>query len=141
MAAIIKVRGIDALAKTFSDLNDFDEWATPPMERATEALYNRVRTYPTQTATKTGYVRTFTLQRSIDWSVESSSNGVTGRVFSTGANQGKGYYEGFVKVEGQGKGFQADIHKGTWNTDVQDLTAEEENIMDEFSKAAADVLR
>ena len=137
MTQRIRIEGDKQLLDTFADINDFDDWATPPMERATEQLYKRVRTYPAQTATKTGYVRTFTLQRSIDWSVESTRNGVIGQVFSWGANQGYGDYEHRVKVAG----FQADIHKGTWDTDKQDLDAEEGNFMNELSKAAAAVLR
>lgn len=130
----ITIKGDDQLFRTFKDINDFDDWATPPMKRATEKLYNRVKTYP---APKPSYQRTYTLQRSIDWRVDSSTNGVTGHVFSAGANQGYGDYEGFVKVAG----FQAEVHQGHWSTDVQDLEAEEPNFMEEMSKAAAERLR
>lgn len=132
----ITITGDKQLLDTFDSINDFDAWATPPMTRATRKLFERVKTYPPNRP-GSRYQRTFTLQRSIDWNVESTRNGVTGHVYSSGANQGYGDYEAFVKVEG----FQAEIHQGFWPTDVDDLLAEEPNIMDELSKAAAEVLR
>ena len=134
MTQRIQIRGDNQLLQTFADINAFDAWATPPMERATKKLYERVRTYP---APKPSYQRTFTLQRSIDWSVDSSPNGVTAHVFSHGANQGYGDYEWRVKVDG----LQEWMHVDHWQTDKQDLEAEEPNFMNELSKATAEVLR
>lgn len=135
MTQRIRIQGDTQLLQTFADINDFDDWATPPMKRVTEQLYNRVKTNHHRPGSS--YVPAFTLERSIDWSVDSSPNGVTGHVFSYGANQGYGDYEGFVKVDG----FQAEIHKGQWPTDKDDLNAEEGNFMSEISKAAAEALR
>jgi hypothetical protein len=135
MPVKITVTGDEKIQSVFTDINDFDKWATPPITKATERLYKRVKTYPPDRGGK--YKRTFTLQRSIDWNVTSAPTGVIGHVYSSGANQGRGDYESFVKVDGA----QAEIHVGYWDTDKDDLDNEEPYIMEEISKAAAELLR
>lgn len=136
MTQRIRIQGDEQLLQTFADINDFDDWATPPMKRATEKGWEIVKRYAPARA-GSSYVRTKTLERSIDRNVTSSPNGVTAFIFSSGANQGYGDYESFVKVDG----FQAEIHNGYWSTDKDDLEEMEPIFMDEISKAAAEVLR
>lgn len=136
MSQRIQIQGDDQLLKTLADINDFDAWATPPMRRGAEAGFVIVKRYAPERA-GSSYVRTKTLERSIDRNVTSTPNGVTAHIFSSGANQGHGDYEGFVKVDG----FQADIHQGHWPSDKDDLDEMEPIFMEEISKAAAEVLR
>lgn len=132
----ITIRGDEQLLRAFDNINDFDEWATPPMRKGGEALLAIVRRYAPERS-GSSYVRTGTYGRSVDLDVDSSPSGVTVHVFSYGANQGRGDYEDVLKVEG----FQAEIHQGRWPTDKDDLAESEPVFMDEMEKAAAELLR
>ena len=116
------------LSKTLHDLQDFQRWATPPMEEGIDTLHQRVQKYPPPKPT---YIRTHTLQRSIARMVERSQSGIIGRVYSTGANQGRGFYEHFVKV----RETQAYMHVGWWPTTEDDLNAEKANLERLFKEA------
>ena len=88
MGQKITIKGETQILQTLVDINAFDDWATPPMKRGGEQLYNRVKTNHHRTGSS--YIPTYTLERSIDWDIVSSKNGVVVRVFSSGANQGFG---------------------------------------------------
>jgi hypothetical protein len=134
MSLAIQIKGLDALEKKLANLEDFAKWARPPMEESIDGLHERVQKYPPPKPT---YIRTFTLQRSIVKEIEVNGRTVKGRVYSTGANQGRGQYEQFVKV----RETQAWMHVGHWPTTAADLTAEQKTIEGHFQDAIDKVLK
>ena len=126
--ASITITGDKRLLAKLRSLNEFQRWARQPMEESIDALHQRVKTYPPPKPT---YQRTYTLQTSIAKEITPQPNGLQGRVFSTGANQGYGPYEHFVKV----REFQAEVHQGWWPTTEDDLQAERGNIESNFQSA------
>ena len=131
--ASITITGDDELLAILKSLNEFQRWARQPLEESIDALFGRVKTYPPPKPT---YQRTYTLQTSIAKEIIAQPNGLQGRVFSTGANQGHGQYEQYVKV----REFQAEVHQGWWPTTEDDLEAERGTFESNFQAAAEKVL-
>ena len=125
----MKINGLEQLKGKLDRIEDFQRWANEPMVESIDALHERVQEYPPERPNST-YIRTRTLWASIKKEVKRAVNGIIGRVFSTGANQGWGDYEHYVKVEES----QAQIHQGFWPTTNDDLAAEQENITAIFKR-------
>lgn len=112
----IKIRGLDKIIAKSTRLNDFQRWASDPMEETSKLLQKRAKIYPSPLSNQK-YRRTFKLRDSMKaLPITTISNGVRGGVTSIGAvNRGR-RYEKWVKVFR----FQARIHHNRWGTEVSD---------------------
>lgn len=122
--ATIRIEGVDRLMRKLDDLQQVHDILRPPMQRSVMILQAALAKYPTQ---KQGspYIRTGTLGRSWTTRVRTEGGRLVGRVGT------KTIYAPFVQSEM----FQANIHRGRWQTDVQILERNRNRILRQFESA------
>jgi hypothetical protein len=114
----VKLTGFEKINKKLERIYNIKTDIREPANDAADLIYGVAQRYPPKRA-GSKYVRTMTLQRSWIKRVEPTANGVRIIAKSTGANQGFGNYEHYVKSATR----QAKIHEGFWPT-VKDDAAE-----------------
>lgn len=122
--ASIKIKGVDKLRRKFDSLQQIHDILRPPMQRSVMIVQNALAKYPAQRS-GSSYVRTGTLGREWTTRVRPEGGKLVGRVGT------KVIYAPFV----QSSQFQAAIHKGRWQTDVQVLEANRDRILRQFESA------
>ena len=126
-------RGFPKIEKTLRDIDNFQKWATPAVEKGVDAMEKIAKVYAPEVA-GSKYERTGDLGRDFDKMTRANGRGVTGTVFSTGGVD----YMGFVKVAGS----QTAVHaRNQWKTDVDDLEKAQPVVDAELDKAAKRMLR
>lgn len=119
----ISITGIEDVELRLNRLTGVG-WAVRPMRQATLFVQERMARYPQQRAGSL-YVRTGTLGRTWTTSVEETPNTVTGRVGN------RTEYAPFV----QSRQFQAGVHRGRWQTEMDVLERNQREIVDYFRRA------
>jgi hypothetical protein len=119
----VTISGVEACNARLSRLQGMG-WAVRPMRQSTLLLQNRMAKYPTQPPGST-YRRTGSLGRRWTTAVEESRDTVRGTV---GNNTS---YAPWV----QAKNFQARIHQGRWQTEVDVTEQSREEIAALFQAA------
>lgn len=122
--ASIKIKGVDKLRRKFDSLQQIHDILRPPMQRSVMIVQNALAKYPPKRPGST-YVWTGTLGREWTTRVRPEGGKLIGRVGT------KVIYAPFV----QSSQFQAAIHKGRWQTDVQVLEANRDRILRQFESA------
>jgi hypothetical protein len=140
----VTIKGMDAVSLKLRNLQNFTQWATPPMQKTVALLHDEIAKYPTKAAGAFsryatpkqrraywakvrsgeighgagGYIRTGTLGRKWVTKVENSINGVRGEV---GNNTGYAQYV-------QQLASQQSFHKASgWTTEIEALRKTEKD--------------
>lgn len=134
----ITQRGFQQVSRKLKTLDNFQKWATKPVEDSVEVMYEQATTYAPDFAGNT-YTRTGRLKRSMTKLVRATGNSIVGTVYGAGARSKLGKdYTALVKVEGK----QARVHeRHGWQTDADDLKKSEGKIDSIFKKAVGRALR
>lgn len=130
-----RIVGLEKLVKKLGAIDDLPSKLGKPAKEARTLVLKRAQHYPPPKPT---YKRTFTLQRSWVGRWDRLKNGVRIAVYSTGANQGWGDYEQYVKGEG---GKQAWMHQGYWDTVADDADAVTDDVLKLFEDEIRDIVR
>lgn len=125
----ITIKGVDKLSAKLTKAQRNDV-LVPPTRRAVQVLEGAMKVYPAQHA-GSSYIRTGTLGRRWTTNVRPRRDGVEGRV---GNNT---QYAPFVQADR----FQARVHQGRWQTDVDVVRQHERAIVADFERAIAKALR
>ena len=127
--ASIRIEGVDKLLRKFNSLRQIHSILRPPMQRSVMILQADLAKYPSPRP-NSSYVWTGTLGRSWTPRVRTEGDRLVGRVGT------KVIYAPFV----QSQQFQANIHRGRWQTDVQVLERNRTRIMRQFESAIEQAL-
>jgi len=127
--ASIRIEGVDKLMRKFNSLRQIHSILRPPMQRSVMILQADLAKYPSPRP-NSSYVWTGTLGRSWTPRVRTEGDRLVGRVGT------KVIYAPFV----QSQQFQANIHRGRWQTDVQVLERNRTRIMRQFESAIKQAL-
>ena len=127
--ASIRIEGVDKLMRKFNSLQQIHDILRPPMQRSVMILQADLAKYPAKRP-NSSYVWTGTLGRSWTPRVRPEGDRLVGRVGT------KVIYAPFVQSEK----FQARIHRGRWQTDVQVLERNRTRIMRQFESAIEQAL-
>lgn len=128
MSIEIRIDGIEQLNRKLSALQR-NSILRSPMERAVARLQRDMADYPPPPV-NSRYVRTGTLGRRWTIKIIESGDGLTGKV----GNNTK--YAPVV----QSHRFQAGIHRGRWQTDVQVVLRNQSAIVEDFRRAIRRVI-
>ena len=127
--ASIRIEGVDKLMRKFNSLRQIHSILRPPMQRSVMILQADLAKYPSPRP-NSSYVWTGTLGRSWTPRVRTEGDRLVGRVGT------KVIYAPFV----QSQQFQANSHRGRWQTDVQVLERNRTRIMRQFESAIKQAL-
>jgi hypothetical protein len=125
----ITIKGVDELMRKLDKAAAIDT-LKPPMQRSVMLLQRRMAQYPTQRV-GSSYIRTGTLGRRWTTKITRSRAGLTGKV---GNNT---LYAPFV----QSNRFQADVHRGRWQTDEAVVNRSLKRIESDFTRAIDKALK
>jgi hypothetical protein len=125
----ISIRGVDRLMVKLGRVQG-TRILLPPTQRAVFRLQRYMATYPPAPA-RSKYKRTGTLGRRWTTKVESTGDGVIGKV---GNNT---EYGPLV----QSKKFQADVHKNRWQTDADAIRDNRKDIVQDFNTSIKAALK
>lgn len=119
--AEITIQGLDALYRKIDSMERIQDVLTPPMQRGVYRLQRDMAMYPPPPTGST-YVRTGTLGRRWTTKIDRNGGGLVGTVGNSTS------YGPFV----QSKQFQARVHRGRWQTDVDVAERNQRSIINDF---------